>query len=336
MSRPPIPLSQLNGPAEPERRLRLMEVVRRALRERRYSARTQEAYISWIRRYILFSGRRHPADLDVTDVRAFLSDLAVRRGVAASTQNQALSAMSFLYAHVVRQPLPLVSDIAPARIPHRVPVVLSPNEVRAIIARLRDPERLVVSLLYGSGLRILECVSLRVKDIDIERREITLRGGKGAKDRRVPLAESAISDVRRALRRSHERWRSDGRRGVRVTGIGDALARKLPTADRDWSWYYLFPATRTFIDDSRVARRHHVHETQVQRAVREATRDLRLTKRVTCHVFRHTFATHLLEAGTDIRTIQELLGHSDVRTTMVYTHVLNRGGLGVRSPADRL
>jgi integron integrase len=336
MSPPLIPLSHLNAPAEPERKYRLMEMVRRAMRERRYSARTEEAYIAWIRRYILFSGRRHPVDLDVTDVQAFLSDLAVRQRVSASTQNQALAAISFLYSGVLRRPLPLVSGVVPASVPRRLPVVLSAGEVRAIIDRLRDPARLAVSLLYGSGLRILECVSLRVKDIDIERREITVRGGKGNKDRRAPLADSAVDDVRRVLRTSYKTWCADRRRGVRSTGIDGALARKLPNADREWPWFYLFPATRTFVDRSGVARRHHLHETQVQRAVRQATAEARIAKRVTCHAFRHSFATHLLESGADIRTIQELLGHSDVRTTMVYTHVLNRGGLGVRSLADRL
>jgi len=336
MSPPLIPLSHLNAPAEPERKYRLMEMVRRATRERRYSARTEEAYTAWIRRYILFNGRRHPVDLDVTDVQAFLSDLAVRQRVSASTQNQALAAISFLYSGVLRRPLPPVSGVVPASVPRRLPVVLSASEVRAIIDRLRDPARLAVSLLYGSGLRILECVSLRVKDVDIERREITVRGGKGNKDRRAPLADSAVDDVRRVLRVSYKTWCADRRRGVRSTGIEGALARKLPNADCEWPWFYLFPATRTFVDASGVMRRHHLHETQVQRAVRQATTEARIAKRVTCHAFRHSFATHLLESGADIRTIQELLGHSDVRTTMVYTHVLNRGGLGVRSPADRL
>lgn len=336
MPTPLIPLSHLNAPAEPGRKYRLMETVRRAMLERRYSVRTEEAYTAWIRRFILFSGRRHPVDLDVADVQTFLSDLAVRQRVLASTQNQALAAINFLYAGVLRHPLPPVSGVVPASVPRRLPVVLSVSEVRAIIDRLRDPARLAASLVYGSGLRILECVSLRVKDIDIERREITVRGGKGNKDRRAPLADSAVDDVRRVLRASYKTWRVDRRRGVRVAGISGALAQKLPNADREWPWFYLFPATRTFVDRSGVARRHHLHETQVQRAVREVARAAKIAKRVTCHAFRHSFATHLLESGADIRTIQELLGHSDVRTTMVYTHVLNRGGLGVRSPADRL
>jgi integron integrase len=268
--------------------------------------------------------------------RRDLSDLAAVKRVSASTQNQALGAIKFLYSAVVRRPLRPISDVAPATIRKRLPVVLSESEVKAIISSLREPDRLVVSLLYGSGLRILECVSLRVKDVDLERCEITVRQGKGGKDRRAPLAKSAIADLKRQLRTSYRLWSADGKRGIRVTGIDGALARKLPNADRDWSWFYVFPATRTFRDASRTMRRHHLHETQVQRAVREATIRAKIGKRVTCHSFRHSFATHLLENGADIRTIQELLGHADVRTTMIYTHVLNRGGLGVTSPADRL
>jgi integron integrase len=331
-----VPLNHLNASPEPERKYRLMEMVRRAMREQRYSLRTQEAYEAWIKRYIVFNGRRHPADLDEADVRAFLSDLAVSERVSASTQNQALAAIKFLYSAVVRRPLVSISDFAPAAVPKRLPVVLSEREVRAIIGSLREPDRLVVSLLYGSGLRILECVSLRVKDVDLDRCEITVRGGKGDKDRRVPLAKSAIADVKRRLRDSHRVWTVDRRNDVRVTGIEGALARKLPGADRDWPWFYVFPATRTFRDESRVARRHHLHETHVQRAVKDVVVGAKIAKRVTCHAFRHSFATHLLENGSDIRTIQELLGHTDIRTTMIYTHVTNRGGLGVRSPADLL
>lgn len=311
-----------------------MEKVRRRLWEERYSPRTRQAYAEWVRRYILFHGRRHPADLDATDVQAFLSDLAVR--VSASTQNQAFAALVFLYAKVIRRPLQPLRDVARARVTRRVPVVLTPAEVRAVIGRLQDPERLVVSLLYGSGLRINECVSLRVKDVDCERREIVVRGGKGDKDRRVPLAATAIADVQRALRRARERWRGDARDGVRTTGITPSLARKLPYAEGDWWWYYVFPATRIFRDPQGVPRRHHLHASQVQRIVPEAARAAGIAKRVTCHVFRHSFATHLLESGTDIRTIQELLGHRTLQTTMIYTHVLNRGALGVRSPADAL
>jgi integron integrase len=256
--------------------------------------------------------------------------------VAASTQNQAAAALHFLYAQVLRRPLIPIRDIPRARVTRRVPVVLTQAEVRAILARLQEPERLVVSLLYGSGLRISECVALRVKDVDCERRENVVRGGKGDKDRRVPLAVAAIPDVERALRFARALWQRDNRAGVRTTGMSEGMRLKVPSADASWSWYYLFPATRTFIDEQRTPRRHHLHATQLQRALPLAARAAGLAKRVTCHVFRHSFATHLLEAGTDIRTIQELMGHRTVQTTMIYTHVLNRGALGVRSPADAL
>lgn len=335
MPLPLIPTAHLVASAEPAKH-RLMERVRIFLRERRYSARTQEAYVAWIRRYILFHDRRHPLDLDEHDVVRFLSDLAVRSKVSASTQNQALAALQFLYGTVLRRPLGGGVEVTPARRPKRLPVVLSAVEVRAILGWLKDPERLVVSLLYGSGLRIHECVSLRVKDIDLERLEITVRGGKGDKDRRVPLARSSRLDVKRALRVAYRVWQRDRRGDARVTGIDGALARKLPNADKEWMWFYVFPAARTFVDSCRVRRRHHLHETVVQRAVRAAAAEAKVGKRVTCHSFRHSFATHLLESGSDIRTIQELLGHSDVRTTMVYTHVSKCGALGVTSPADRL
>jgi integron integrase len=336
MPSPPIPSSHLNGPPDPERKFRFMEVVRRAMRERRFSERTIEAYTSWIRRYIEFHGRRHPRDMDAEDVSAFLSDLAVKQRVAASTQNQALAALTFLYTKVLRRPLARMPNLQPATAPKRLPVVMSEVEVRAVLDKLREPDRLAVSLLYGSGLRILECVSLRVKDIDLDRREITVRGGKGDKDRRTPLPDSAVADLRRQLRASYKRWRDDCRSDVRVTGLGGAISRKLSNADREWPWYYVFPATRTLTDKSGVARRHHLHETKVQKAVRVAAKEAKLCKRISCHTFRHSFATHLLDSGTDVRTIQELLGHSDVGTTMKYLHVLNRGGLGVRSPLDRL
>ena len=336
MPLPLIPESHLRGPASPDRKFRLMERVRLAMQERRFSPRTCEAYARCIRSYIEFHRRRHPGDLGEVEVGEFLSYLAVKRRVAASSQNQALAALRFLYSVVLRQPLGQSLEIVPATRPKRLPVVLSIGEVRAILERLRDPDRVIVLLLYGSGLRVLECVSLRVKDVDLERREIVVRGGKGNKDRRVPLAESAISDVRRMLRIAHRVWRDDARQSVRVTGIEGALARKLPNADGDWSWFYLFPATRTFVDAAGTRRRHHIHETKIQRSVGEAARSAGIGKRVSCHAFRHSFATHLLESGADIRTIQEVMGHSDLRTTMVYTHVANRGGLGVRSPADSL
>jgi integron integrase len=336
MPLPPIPLSHLTGPPEPERRFRFLEVVRRKLRERRYSRRTEEAYVHWIRRYIVFHGRRHPSELGPDAVKRFLSDLAVGQQVAASTQNQALQALLFLYGQVLGKPLPRIEGITPARRPRHVPVVLSQGEVRALLGRLRDPVRLCAMLMYGSGLRVSECVSLRVKDVDLDRREIVVRGGKGNKDRRTPLAESCMPALERRFREGLAEYRRDQRAGVRCTGITPPLARKYPEAEAGWGWWYVFPAGRTFVDEGGVPRRHHLHQTVVQRTVKQAVHALGLTKRVTSHSLRHSFATHLLESGSDIRTVQTLLGHADVRTTMIYTHVLNKGGLGVRSPADRL
>ncbi|MGI8499349.1 MAG: integron integrase [Gemmatimonadaceae bacterium] len=331
-----IPLAHLDRHGDPARRFRLMELVRLRLRERRYAPRTVEAYVFWIRRFILHHGRRHPRELSADAVRAFLSHLATVDRVAASTQNQALAALTFLYDAVLRQPLERIDGIAPARRSRRVPVVLSQREVRALLGRMRDPSRLCATLMYGSGLRILECLSLRVKDIDLDRHEIVVRGGKGGKDRRTPLPDRSVGPLREWLAERERAHRADRRADVRVTGLGDSLERKLHTAAVDYSWSYVFPASRAFVDEQGVRRRHHLHESAVQRAIRNTAVGAGLRKRITSHALRHSFATHLLEAGADIRTIQELLGHTDVRTTMIYTHVLNRGGLGVQSPVDRL
>ena len=313
-----------------------MEVVRRALRERRYSARTEEAYVHWIRRFIVANARQHPSELGPEEVRRFLSNLAVEERVSVSTQNQALSALTFLYAHVVRRPLAPIDGITPARRSRYVPVVLSLREVRAILGRLEEPHRLCASLMYGSGLRVLECMSLRIKDVDIDRREIVVRGGKGGKDRRTPLARSCVVPVRAQLKRAATRAANDRRAGIETSGIDDSLRRKYPDVALDWRWQYLFAATRTHATADGRRQRHHLHESVVQRAFRRAVSDAGIVKRATCHSLRHSFATHLLESGSDIRTVQELLGHTDVRTTMIYLHVLNRGGLGVRSPGDDL
>jgi integron integrase len=333
---PLIPRSHLDPQGDPARRFRLMELVRVRLRERRYAARTVKTYVFWIRRYIVHNGRRHPRELGAEAVRSFLSHLATVDHVAASTQNQALAALTFLYDAVLCQPLERIDGIAPARRSRRVPVVLSQKEVRALLGRMRDPSQLCATLMYGGGLRVLECVSLRVKDIDLDRREIIIRGGKGGKDRRTPLAERTIGPLRKWLAARERAHRADRRAHVHVTGLGEPLERKLPNAPLDHSWSYVFPASRTFVDGQGKRRRHHLHESAVQRAIRHAAVAAGLTKRITSHVLRHSFATHLLEAGADIRTIQELLGHTDVRTTMIYTHALNRGKLGVQSPIDRL
>ena len=331
---PPIPAAHLTGPSEPERRLRLMEVVRRSLRERRYAARTETAYVYWIRRFIVANGRRHPSDLGEAEVAGFLSMLAREDQVAASTQNQALAALVFLYAHVIGRPLMRMDGIAPASRPRRLPVVLSQREVRAILQQLEEPFRLCVGLMYGGGLRVTECLRIRVKDVDLDRREIVVREGKGGKDRRVPLAESCIRPMAARIEGERRRMTADARNRVGTTGLNEALCRKYPDAEYDWRWQYVFAATRTF--QGADGRRHHLHVTVVQRAFQVAVRAAGIAKRATCHALRHSFATHLLETGSDIRTVQELLGHTDVKTTMVYTHVLNRGGLGVRSPADAL
>lgn len=334
--RPLIPMSHLTDAPNPERQFRLTEIVRRKLREGRYSRRTEEAYVHWIRRYIVHSGRRHPRDLGEAEVQRFLSALAVDEGVAASTQNQALAALTFLYDRVLERPLTRIEGIAPARRSRHVPVVLSPAEVRTILSILDEPVRLCAALMYGSGLRLRECLTLRVKDVDFDRHEIVIRDGKGGKDRRTPLADRCIVPLKRLLEKERERARQDGRIAVRTTELPSSLARKYPNVETEYRWRYIFAATRTFRDSAGIRRRHHFHESAVQRAFKNAVLAAGVTKRATCHSLRHSFATHLLESGADIRTVQELLGHRDLRTTMIYTHVLNRGGLGVRSPADAL
>ncbi len=316
---------------------RLLDRVRSALRARHYSRRTEKAYVDWIRRFILFHGKRHPTDMGADEVTRFLSHLAVAGRVSASTQNQALAAILFLYGCVLEQKLPWLDDIVRAKRPVRLPIVLTREEVRALLAELSQPERLIAALLYGAGLRLLECLQLRVKDLDFARRQITVRSGKGNKDRATVLPSSLAAELRGHLdagRRAHD---DDKVHGGGWVLLPDALAAKFPNAGCEWIWQYVFPATRRFIE-RRTGRlhRHHLHESAVQKAVKIAALKAGLTKRVTCHTLRHSFATHLLEAGYDIRTVQELLGHADVSTTMIYTHVLNRGPAGVQSPADRL
>jgi len=314
-----------------------LERVRARLRTRHYSERTEEAYCDWVRRFVLFHQRRHPSTMGEQEVAAFLDDLATVKNVSASTQNQALHALLFLYRHVLGRSLGPVVDITPAKRGRRLPTVLSFSEVRIILARMRGVPRLCASLMYGSGLRVSECMELRVKDIDFDRAEILVRCGKGDRDRRVPLPKMAVPALRVHLERTRRRFERDLRDGVSGAPLPNALGRKLPSANRDWSWQYVFPAARVYVEkDSGKRRRHHLHETAIQRAFTAAVRSSGLSKRATCHSLRHSFATHLLENGADIRTIQELLGHTSLQTTMIYTHVLNRGGLGVQSPADKL
>jgi integron integrase len=325
------------GAPDASRRFRLLEQVRRALRVKHYSPRTQVSYCGWVRRFVLFNDRRHPSSMGEQEISVFLNHLATEGHVSAATQNQALHALLFLYRHVLGRDMGLIPGITAAKRGRRLPVVLSVGEVRSILTRMRGVPRLCASLMYGSGLRLSECTQLRVKDIDFDRGEITVRAGKGDKDRRVPLPKLASPALRVQLERMQKQFERDLRSGVMGAALPGALDRKLQNADREWSWQYVFPATRTYLErETGKRRRHHIHESAIQRAVGEAVRASGIAKRATCHSLRHSFATHLLENGSDIRTIQELLGHSSLQTTMIYTHVLNRGGLGVQSPADRL
>lgn len=313
----------------------LLAALDRQLRIRHYSATTTRSYIRWVVRYVRFHGTRHPSELGQAAVVEFLSALAIRNGVSASTQNQAMAAISFLYREVLGTPLEQLDPIPRAKRPIRVPVVLTSEEVKQVIERMEGNSQLAAMLLYGSGLRVLECLRLRVKDVDFSAHEIVVRGGKGDKDRLTMLPVGVERPLRDHLDEVRTLHAKDLRRGGGRADIPNALARKYPNASTEWRWQYVFPAARTYIDPvSREIRRHHLHVTVVQRAVADAVRVTGLTKRATCHTFRHSFATHLIENGYDIRTVQELLGHSDVRTTMIYTHVLRGGGRGVRSPID--
>lgn len=316
---------------------RLLDRVRAALRTRHASPRTEKAYVGWVRRYILFHDKRHPADMGADEITRFLSALAIQRNVAASTQNQALSALLFLYREVLEQELPWLDDIVRAKTPERIPVVLTREEVQAVLDGLDGPPRLVALLLYGAGLRLLEALRLRVKDVDFGRNQITVRSGKGGKDRVTMLPAAVRRDLPKRLEVVRDQHEADIRAGAGWVELPWALARKYPRAGREWIWQWVFPATRLYLHrETGQRRRHHLHESVLQRAVRDAVRSTGIPKRATCHTFRHSFATHLLEDGADIRTVQELLGHRDVATTMIYTHVLNRGPAGVLSPADRL
>lgn len=320
-------------------REKLLPLLRRALRTRHYSRRTEAAYVAWVRRFVVFHGRRHPSELGPGAVGAFLSHLANEGGVSASTQNQALGALLFLYRDLLGAPLPVGSldGIVRATRPHRLPVVLTRDEVRAVLDALEGVQRLVATLLYGGGLRLMEALRLRVHDLDFERGAVIVRGGKGDKDRETLLPAVAVQPLRAHLgrvRRLHDRDLSAGAGAVELPG---AYVRKSPGAARSWGWQWVFPATTRHEDRATGEwRRHHFHESAVQRAVQVAVLRSGMTKRASCHTFRHSFATHLLEDGYDIRTVQELLGHKDVRTTMIYTHVIGGVGRSVRSPADRL
>ncbi|HEX8472802.1 MAG TPA: integron integrase [Pyrinomonadaceae bacterium] len=313
----------------------LLDRVREAVRMRHYSIRTEEAYIRWIRQYILFFKKRHPSEMGASEVSAFLSYLAVKREVAASTQNQALSALLFLYREVLDQPIEWLDDVERAKKSMRLPVVLTKDEVRVVLSHLREDKWLMASLLYGAGLRLLECVRLRVKDVDFTRLQITVREGKGNKDRVTVLPSTLVEPLQRQLERVKALHEMDVHVGFGHVYLPYALARKYTNAEREWGWQYVFPASKRSLDSrSGQERRHHIAETALQKAVKDAVRMAGINKSASCHTLRHSFATHLLESGYDIRTIQELLGHADVSTTMIYTHVLNKGGRGVKSPLE--
>lgn len=315
----------------------LIDELQTLLRTRRYSQRTAQVYSQWVQRYVRFHGLRHPSALDASHVKRFLSYLAEDRRVSASTQNQAMAALLFLYRELLATPMGAPEGVAPAKRSAHVPTVLSRDQVAKVLGHLQGATWLMGALLYGSGLRVSEVVSLRVKDLSFERSELTVRAGKGGRDRRTMLPRQLHPHLRRQIEAVAALLARDRAAGFAGVALPDAFGRKSPSAAYALGWQWLFPARRSYVEyGSRAVRRHHADPSQVQRAVQVAGRAARLGVRVTCHTFRHSFATHLLESGYDIRTVQELLGHRDVSTTMIYTHVLNAGGLGVRSPLDTL
>ncbi len=316
---------------------RLIERLREAIRARHYSRRTEEAYWYWIRSFIFFHGKRHPAEMSAAEVTAFLNWLANERNVAAATQNQALAALLVLYKQVLGVELPWLAAMTRAKRPVRLPAVLTEAEAKRLLSQLQGTKWLMASLLYGAGLRQKECLALRVKDVEFAYRQIMVRDGKGGKDRVVPLPEAAVQPLHRHLGRVRELHRRDLAEGFGEVSLPFALSRKYPRAGYQWGWQFVFPSkSRSADPDTGVMRRHHLYPDTLHRAIKQATHAAGIVKPVSCHTLRHSFATHLLERGYDIRTVQELLGHSDVSTTMVYTHVMGKGARGVKSPLDRL
>jgi integron integrase len=347
-----------NRPKEgflPNPKLKFVDQCREVMRFKHLSRRTEETYLQWIRRFILFHRRpvpggahgvsrpttkwiwRHPKDMGEPEVRAFLTDLAVKRGVVAATQNQALNALLFLYREVLGGEMAWVDGFERAKRSQRVPRVLSQAEVRALLGQLSGIQLLIGQVLYGTGLRLMECLRLRVKDVDFARNQVTVHAGKGDKDRGTTLPEVIITELRAQLEVVRQTWQKDVAAGYGRVWLPGALRRKYPNAEREWGWQWVFPSAELSIDpETKVTRRHHVTDTAVQKAIKLAARQAGLVKPVTPHTLRHSFATHQLEAGYDIRTVQELLGHKDVATTQIYTHVMQKPGLGVRSPLDRI
>lgn len=314
---------------------RLLDQVRDLIRIKHYSIRTEQAYLQWIKRFIIFHGRQHPRALGAPELATFLSDLAVRGRVAAATQNQALHAVLFLYRQVLKIELPWLDDVHRAKRALHLPVVLTRDEVKRLLAQLEGTVWLMAGLTYGGGLRLFECLRLRVKDIDFDRTELTIRDGKGQKDRVTTLPKALCEPLRLHLARVRILHSADVQDGFGRVHLPFSLERKYPNADREWAWQYAFPSVRRSVDPrSRVERRHHLSPDVLQRAIKSAVRKAGIFKPASVHTLRHSFATHLLDSGYDIRTVQELLGHADVKTTMIYTHVLNRGGRGVTSPFD--
>lgn len=316
---------------------KLLDQVRDTLRTKHYSYRTEQSYIDWIRRYILFHNKRHPMEMGGDEIKQFITYLAVERNVAASTQNQALSALLFLYKHVLEKEIEIPSNLLRTRRPKRLPTVLTHQEALTVINAMHGKTRLMAKILYGSGLRLMECMRLRVQDIDFGNQQIIVRDGKGENDRLTILPASIVPQLKVHLSDVKALHEKDLSEGFGEVALPFALARKYPNAGKEWGWQYVFPASKNSIDPmTGVVRRHHLDESVLQRAVRKAALQVGMTKRVSPHTFRHSFATRLLENGYDIRTVQELLGHKDIKTTMIYTHVLNRGPKAVRSPLDEV
>lgn len=331
-----LAMTRIQQYSQEQQKPKLLDQVRSAIRVRHYSIRTEEAYVQWVKRFILYHNKRHPADMGSREISEFLSHLAMQN-VAASTQNQALSAIVFLYKAVLHRDPGEFTDVIWAKRSRKLPVVLTRNEVKLLLDKLNDEKWIMANLLYGAGLRLMECLRLRVKDVDFNYRQIIVRDDKGEKDRITMLPNCIQESLKEHLEKVKRIHKQDLAEGFGSVYLPHALDRKYPQAHRQWIWQYVFPSVKRSIDPrTGVERRHHLSELVLQRAVKEATSKSKIAKKVSCHTLRHSFATHLLEAGYDIRTIQELLGHKDVQTTMIYTHVLNSGGHGVQSPADRL